>query len=79
MAAKKNLRMEFADYRGHFVGCNPVEVGAAAEAHIAELHVAIRPALDFLQERFGPDGKWTDGHAQMVAMALAGAIRKRIN
>ena len=37
--------MDFRDYDGRYVGCNPVEVGKAAEARIAVLEDAIKRAV----------------------------------
>lgn len=45
---------------------------SVAKARIAELECAVRAALSFVQERHTDH---SDGHAQMVAMALRGALR----
>lgn len=43
---------------------------------IEGLEVAIRAALSFVQERFSDQGTYSDGRAQMVAMALRGALAR---
>lgn len=47
----------------------------AMDKRVEELEVAVRAALSFVQERFSDQGTYSDGHAQMVAMALRGALR----
>jgi hypothetical protein len=36
------MAFPFSGYEGRYVGCNPVEVGKAAETRIAELETALR-------------------------------------
>lgn len=47
----------------------------AAKRRIEELEIAIRAALSFIQERHCDNGTYSDGHAEMVAMALRGALK----
>ena len=42
---------------------------------IEELEIAVRAALSFVQGHHQVDGKFTDGHAEMVVSALRGALR----
>jgi hypothetical protein len=40
--------MAWEDYKGQFNGCNPAEVGRAADARISELENALQFAMDWI-------------------------------
>ncbi len=42
--------MEFHEYCGQYVGCNPISIGKAAEARINELEGALRGVVQDIED-----------------------------